>query len=70
MDRLASIHRNMDAFSSLRYIGIQTRSGPTDFEVSPISILVILLLLFIFGVQSLLFLLSTITMLYYLPVAI
>ncbi|VDL19927.1 unnamed protein product [Hymenolepis diminuta] len=32
MERLASIHRNMDAFSSLRYIGIQTRSGPTDFE--------------------------------------
>nr|CDS29742.1 double strand break repair protein MRE11A [Hymenolepis microstoma] len=32
MDRLASIHRNVDAFSSLRYVGIQTHSDPTNFE--------------------------------------
>ncbi|KAM7536076.1 hypothetical protein Aperf_G00000089382 [Anoplocephala perfoliata] len=32
MDRLASIHRNVDAFSSLRYVGVQTSSGPTNFE--------------------------------------
>lgn len=30
--RFASIHRNVDAFSNLRYVGIQTASGSTNFS--------------------------------------
>ncbi|VDM32314.1 unnamed protein product [Hydatigera taeniaeformis] len=30
-ERFANIHRNVDAFSTLRYVGIQTTSGSTDF---------------------------------------
>ncbi|KAL5108659.1 Zinc finger FYVE domain-containing protein 1 [Taenia crassiceps] len=30
-ERFASIHRNADAFSTLRYVGIQTTSGSTNF---------------------------------------
>ncbi|KAH9284160.1 Zinc finger FYVE domain-containing protein 1 [Echinococcus granulosus] len=31
-ERFASIHRNVDAFSNLRYVGIQTASGSTNFS--------------------------------------
>ncbi|KAF7232569.1 hypothetical protein EG68_07678 [Paragonimus skrjabini miyazakii] len=36
-NRLADMKRNVDSFSAMHYIGIQTKDGPTDFK--PLSLL-------------------------------